>query len=164
LSIPRFQIVFGFLVNDHAATVVWLGKLEYPDPNKWVAIQLFVPTLASNFPLMPLNSAIYLAWSHEAKSLDGIGLVEEGVTLNLTGSGKPAMVTADEGAPAGFCAPQPAPPFSPCQERFRNSRRFETLDIGADLRSASPKGTILELFWAVSRHPTRIGISPLLSL
>jgi putative ABC transport system permease protein len=81
---------------------VLLQPLEYPNPSQLMAIQLFVPKLASKFPLMPLNPAIYLAWSHEAKSLAGIGLVEEGVTLNLTGSGEPALVTADAVTPNLF--------------------------------------------------------------
>jgi hypothetical protein len=44
---------------------VLLQPLEYPNPSLLVAIQLFVPKLASKFPLMPLKPAIYLAWSHE---------------------------------------------------------------------------------------------------
>jgi predicted permease len=74
---------------------VLLEPLEYNNPGQLVALQLFVPKLAYKFPLLPLNPAVYLAWSHHAKSLAGIGLVDVGVTMNLTGGGQPALVSAD---------------------------------------------------------------------
>jgi putative ABC transport system permease protein len=74
---------------------VLLEPLEYANPGQLVALQLFVPKLAHKFPLVPLNPTAYLAWSHQAKSLAGIGLVEEGVTLNLTGGGSPTLLSAD---------------------------------------------------------------------
>src|SRR5262249_12421612 len=69
--------------------------LEYPNPSQLVAIELFVPKLAQKFPMVPLNPTAYLGWSSQAKSLAGIGLVEDGVTLNLTSGGEPELLSAD---------------------------------------------------------------------
>jgi predicted permease len=74
---------------------VLLQPLEYTNPSQLVALQLFVPELAHKFPMLPLNPATYLAWSHQAKSLAGIGVVEKGYTMTLTGIGEPALLSAD---------------------------------------------------------------------
>jgi predicted permease len=74
---------------------VLLQPLGYANPGQLVAIQLLIPQLTSKFPMMPLNPATYLAWSQHAKSLAGIGIVEDGVTMNLTGGGEPALLSAD---------------------------------------------------------------------
>lgn len=74
---------------------VLLQPLEYPNPGQLVAIELFVPKLAQKFPMVPVNPAAYLGWSNQAKSIAGIGLVEDGVTLNLTSGGEPKLLSAD---------------------------------------------------------------------
>ncbi len=74
---------------------VLLEPLEYANPGQLVGLQLFIPAWAQKFPTIPLNAATYLAWSHQAKSLSGIAVFEEGVTLNLTGGGPPALLSAD---------------------------------------------------------------------
>jgi len=74
---------------------VLFQPLEYANPGRLVAIQLFVPEWAHKFPITPLNPATYLAWSHQAKSLAGIAIVEAGDTLNLTSGGEPALLSAD---------------------------------------------------------------------
>ncbi|MGH9352139.1 MAG: ABC transporter permease, partial [Terriglobia bacterium] len=74
---------------------VLLQPLEYANPSQLVALELFVPVLARKFPMVPLNPATYLAWSHQAKSLAGIWVFEKDVTLNLTGGGEPALLSAD---------------------------------------------------------------------
>ena len=74
---------------------VLLQPLEYPNPSQLVGIELFVPKLAQKFPMVPVNPAAYLGWSSDAKSLAGIGLVEDGVPLNLTSGGEPKLLSAD---------------------------------------------------------------------
>src|SRR5260221_921821 len=74
---------------------VLLQPLEYPNPSQLVAIELFVPKLAQKFPMVPVNPAAFLGWSTDAESLAGIGLVEDGVTLNLTSGGEPKLLSAD---------------------------------------------------------------------
>ncbi len=74
---------------------VLLEPLEYANPGQLVGLQLFIPGWARKFPTIPLNPATYLAWSHQAKSLSGVAVFEEGVTLNLTGGGAPALLSAD---------------------------------------------------------------------
>jgi putative ABC transport system permease protein len=74
---------------------VLLQPLEYANPSQLVGLQLFIPAWAQKFPTIPLNPATYLAWSHQAKLLSGIAVFEEGVTLNLTGGGAPALLSAD---------------------------------------------------------------------
>jgi len=74
---------------------VLLQPLDYPDSGQLVAIQLLVPKLARKFPMIPINPAAYLAWSDQAKSIAGIGVVDEGVTMNLTSGGEPALLSAD---------------------------------------------------------------------
>jgi predicted permease len=74
---------------------VLLQPLDYAQPGQLMALYLFVPKLARKFPMIPINPAVYLAWSHQAKSLAGIGVVEDGVTLNLTGGGEPALLSGD---------------------------------------------------------------------
>jgi predicted permease len=74
---------------------VLLQPLGYAKPGRLVAIQLFIPEWAHTFPMVPLNPATYLAWSHGAKSLARIGVVEMGDTLNLTGDGEPTLLSTD---------------------------------------------------------------------
>jgi hypothetical protein len=74
---------------------VLLQPLDYPNAGQLVAIELSVPKLVHKFPMIPINPAAYLAWSHQAKSLAGIGVVGEGVTMNLTGGDEPALLSAD---------------------------------------------------------------------
>ncbi len=74
---------------------VLLQPLGYANPGQLVAIQLLVPGWANKFPMVPLNPATYLAWSHQAKSLAGIAVADQGETMNLTGGGEPALLSAD---------------------------------------------------------------------
>jgi predicted permease len=74
---------------------VLLEPLEYANPGQLVGLQLSIPGLARKFPTIPLNPPTYLAWSHQAKSLSGIAVFEEGVMLNLTGGGAPALLSGD---------------------------------------------------------------------
>ncbi|HEX5483827.1 MAG TPA: ABC transporter permease [Terriglobia bacterium] len=74
---------------------VLLQPLDYANPSQLVALQLFMPAWAHKFPMVPLNPATYLAWSRQAKLLAGISVAEEGDTLNLTGAGEPALLSAD---------------------------------------------------------------------
>jgi len=74
---------------------VLLQPLEYPKPGQLVAPQLLVPQWAHKFPMVPLNPATYLAWSHQASSLAGIAVADTGETMNLTGAGEPTLLTAD---------------------------------------------------------------------
>ncbi|MGH9409770.1 MAG: ADOP family duplicated permease, partial [Vicinamibacterales bacterium] len=74
---------------------VLLEPLAYPDAGQLMAVQLFVPAVAQTFPMVPVNPAAYLGWADHAKSLSGIGLVEDGVRLDLTSGGEPEMLTGD---------------------------------------------------------------------
>ncbi|MDE3136254.1 MAG: ABC transporter permease [Acidobacteriota bacterium] len=104
-TIAILTLALGLAANTAIFSVingVLLQPLEYPHPNQLVALQLFVPTLASKFPMIPINPAAYQAWAHGAKSLAGIGVVEVGDTMNLTGSGEPALLSADAITPDLF--------------------------------------------------------------
>ncbi len=97
-AVAVLSLAVGLAANTAIFSVingVLLQPLEYPNPSQLVAIQLFVPKLAQKFPLVPVNPAAYLGWSNQAKSLAGIGLVEDGVTLNLTSGGEPKLLSAD---------------------------------------------------------------------
>lgn len=74
---------------------VLLEPLAYPNPNQLMAVHLSVPKMAQKFPMVPVNPAAYLGWSRHATSLAGIGLVEDGVTMNLTSGGDPVLLRAD---------------------------------------------------------------------
>src|ERR1700746_524042 len=97
-AVAVLSLAVGLAANTAIFSVingVLLQPLEYPNPSQLVAIELFVPKLAQRFPLVPVNPAAYLGWSTDAKSLAGIGLVEDGVTLNLTSDGEPILLSAD---------------------------------------------------------------------
>jgi len=97
-AVAAFSLAVGLAANTAIFSVingVLLQPLEYPNPSQLVAIELLVPKLAQKFPMVPVNPAAYLGWSTDAKSLAGIGLVEDGVTLNLTSDGEPKLLTAD---------------------------------------------------------------------
>src|SRR5262249_34548879 len=91
-SVAILTLALGLAANTTIFSIidgVLLRPLEYPNPDRLVPIQLFVPKLAQKFPMVPVNPAAYLGWSSHAKSLAGIGLVEDGVALNLTSGGAP---------------------------------------------------------------------------
>jgi hypothetical protein len=96
--VAALSLAVGLAANTAIFSVingVLLQPLEYPNPSQLVAIELFVPKLAQKFPMVPVNPAAYLGWSTDAQSLAGIGLVEDGVTLNLTSGGEPKLLSAD---------------------------------------------------------------------
>jgi predicted permease len=97
-AIALLSLALGLAANTAIFSVIngaLLQPLEYPNPGQLVAIELFVPKLAQKFPMVPVNPAAYLGWSSQARSLTGIGLVEDGVTLNLTSGGDPELLRAD---------------------------------------------------------------------
>ena len=97
-SVALLTLAVGLAANTAIFSIingVLLQPLEYPNPSQLVAIELFVPKLAQKFPTVPVNPAAYLGWSSQAKSLAGIGLVDDGVTLNLTSGGEPELLSAD---------------------------------------------------------------------
>ena len=97
-AVAVLSLALGLAANTSIFSVIngiLLQPLEYPNPSQLVAIELFVPKLAQKFPMVPVNPAAYLGWSTDAKSLGGIGLVEDGVTLNLTSGGEPKLLSAD---------------------------------------------------------------------
>ena len=97
-AVAVLSLAVGLAANTAIFSVikgVLLQPLEYPNPSQLVAIELFVPKLAQKFPTVPVNPAAYLGWSTDAKSLAGIGLVEDGVPLNLTSGGEPELLSAD---------------------------------------------------------------------
>jgi predicted permease len=97
-AVAVITLALGLAANTAIFSIingVLLQPLDYANPGRLVAIQLFVPGWAHKFPMVPLNPATYLAWSHQAKSLAGIAVVDEGETMNLTGGGEPALLSAD---------------------------------------------------------------------
>ena len=97
-AIAVLTLALGLAANTAIFSIingVLLQPLEYPNPSQLVAIELFVPKLAQKFPTVPINPAAYLGWSTDAKSLARIGLVDDGVTLNLTSGGEPKLLSAD---------------------------------------------------------------------
>jgi predicted permease len=97
-AVAVLTLAVGLAANTAIFSVVngvLLEPLEYPNPSRLRAIELFVPKLAEKFPMVPVNPAAYLGWSSRAKSLDGIGLVEDDITMNLTGGGEPKLLSAD---------------------------------------------------------------------
>ncbi|MGB6482419.1 MAG: ABC transporter permease [Candidatus Acidiferrales bacterium] len=128
-AVAILTLALGLAANTAIFSIingVLLQPLEYPNPSQLVAIQLFVPKLADKFPLMPLNPTIYLAWSHEAKSLAGIGVVDEGYSFNLTGAGEPALVSANAISSSLFdvlgVAPMLGRNFSPDADQAGHNR------------------------------------------
>jgi hypothetical protein len=81
---------------------VLLEPLEYAHPGPLVKLELLVPKLVKKFPMISLNPATYLAWSHEAKSLAAIGAVDEDYSFNLTGTAEPDLLSADAVSPNLF--------------------------------------------------------------
>jgi predicted permease len=97
-AVAIFTLASGLAANTAIFSVingVLLQPLEYANPSQLVAIQLLVPGWAHKFPMVPLNPATYLAWSHQAKLLAGIAVADQGETMNLTGGGEPALLSAD---------------------------------------------------------------------
>lgn len=95
-TVAVLSLAVGLAANTAIFSVingVLLQPLEYPNPSQLVAIELFVPKLAQKFPVVPVNPAAYLGWSSDAKSLAGIGLVGDDVTLNATGGGEPELLS-----------------------------------------------------------------------
>lgn len=91
-------LAVGLAANTAIFTVirgVLLRPLEYPDPGQLVALELLVPQWAHKFPMVPLNPATYLAWSGQASCFTAVAVADEGETMNLTGAGEPALLTAD---------------------------------------------------------------------
>lgn len=94
-AVAVLSLAVGLAANTSIFSVVngvLLQPLEYPNPNQLIAIELFVPKLAEKFPVVPVNPAAYLGWSTDAKSLAGIGLVGDDVTLNLTNGEEPKLL------------------------------------------------------------------------
>ncbi|MGH9488754.1 MAG: ADOP family duplicated permease [Terriglobales bacterium] len=75
---------------------VLLQPLAYHNPGQLVALELYIPKLASRFPAMPLNAATYFAWTRHAKTMAGISLINEGQTMTLTGAGEPVLLSTDQ--------------------------------------------------------------------
>ena len=97
-AIAILTLAVGLAANTAIFSVidgVLLQPLEYPNPGQLVALQLLVPQWEHKFPMVPLNPATYLAWSRQASSLAEITAAETGETMNLTGAGEPALLTAD---------------------------------------------------------------------
>jgi predicted permease len=97
-AVAILTLALGLAANTAIFSVingVLLQPLEYPNPRQLVALQLLVPQWERKFPMVPLNPATYLAWSRQASSLAGIAVAETGDTMNLTGAGEPALLTAD---------------------------------------------------------------------
>ena len=95
-AVAILTLALGLAANTAIFSVingVLLQPLEYPNQSQLIAIELFVPELAQKFPMVPVNPAAYLGWSADAKSLAGIGLVGDDVTLNLTGGGEPKLLS-----------------------------------------------------------------------
>ncbi len=97
-AVAILTLAVGLAANTAIFSVingVLLQPLEYPNPGQLVALQLLVPQWEHKFPMVPLNPATYLAWSRQGSSLAGITVAETGETMNLTGAGEPALLTAD---------------------------------------------------------------------
>jgi predicted permease len=74
---------------------VLLQPLAYRNPGQLISLELYVPKLAAKFPALPINPAMYVAWS-KAKTLAGIGVAEGDDQVNLTGLGAPVLLNADD--------------------------------------------------------------------
>jgi predicted permease len=96
-AITIIVLALGLAANTVIFSVIRyaiLQPLQYDDSRRLVAIQLFISKVAGQYPMFPVSPLVYSAWSHHSKSLAAIDLVQEGVTLNLTGAGEPAMLNA----------------------------------------------------------------------
>ncbi|HKF51926.1 MAG TPA: ABC transporter permease [Candidatus Acidoferrales bacterium] len=97
-AVAVLTLAVGLAANTAIFSVingVLLQPLEYPNPAQLVALQLLVPQWEHKFPMVPLNPATYLVWSRQASSLAGIAVADTDETMNLTGAGEPALLTAD---------------------------------------------------------------------
>jgi predicted permease len=69
---------------------VLLRPLDYPDPQRLVAIAISTPQFANGEPL-PINIAQLVEWRKRTHSFDGIGAYRN-TTMSLSGDGRPELV------------------------------------------------------------------------
>jgi predicted permease len=79
-STAVFSIVNGVL----------LRPLEYPEPQQLVSIREVQPTIARQYPTLPVNARHFEEWRRQATSFASIAAVEWR-RMNLTGAGDPVQ-------------------------------------------------------------------------
>lgn len=71
---------------------VLLRPLDYPEPDRLVAISQASPKFLKLYPVLPVNIATMLEWRKQSSSFESIGAYQN-ATMSLTGSGRPEMIT-----------------------------------------------------------------------
>ena len=107
---PGFAVVailtlaLGIGANTAIFTVfngVLLRALDYPEPDRLVAVQEVVPKWARFGPALPVAAWHFREWRKQSRSFDGLALVGD-LGFTLTSGGDPELVNAQRVSPSLF--------------------------------------------------------------
>src|SRR5437016_11044684 len=73
-----FSLIDGILLRAPA----------YREPERLVSLAHVIPKFAKQYPLIPTNIGIFVAWRKQLTSIESIGITQE-ERYNFTGSGQP---------------------------------------------------------------------------
>ncbi len=93
------MVVFSLALGIGANTAIFslvngvlLRPPDYRQPERLVALDQVIPKWAKLYPVLPTNVNILMEWRKQAKSFEGIGMLQP-QTFNITGSGDPEVLS-----------------------------------------------------------------------